>query len=126
MNIGKLKYRVTFRQPTKTQDSTGSYSVTYADAFSTWADVKQASSSVSVGSGKVLEYGQVMTESAYKIIIRARSQDFEPNQNWLIVYNGKTLAIKNVVEIDRNHLEITAAQDKRAETGNIGTNWVQS
>ena len=120
MNIGKLKYRVTFRQPTKTQDSTGSYSVTYGDAFTTWADVKQ------MRNEKVLEFGSVSAEAGYEIYIRARSQDFEPNQNWEVVYNGKTFQIHSVIEVDREYLKIVAFQDKRTETGNIGTNWVQS
>lgn len=119
MNIGKLKYRVTFRQATKTRDSVGGYTVAYSDVFSTWADVKQG-----VGT-KDLQFDMTSTEQVYQIIIRTRF-DFRPNQNWECTYNGKTLQIHNVVEIDKDVMKILAYENKRAETGNIATDWSQA
>ena len=123
MNIGKLKYRVTFRQPTATEDSVGGFSASYANVQTTWANVEQMSGRFS--DSKELQFGAVSAESGYEITVRTRF-DVRPNQNWEIVYNGKTLQIHSVVEVDKKTLVFVAYQNKRAETGNIATDWSQS
>lgn len=111
VKTGELDRRITFRQGTQTKNTSGGVSVSYADVFSTWAKVV-------VMRGEQLDIGTERDiRRPYKITIRTR-HDYYPNERWQIVYNGITLKIDSLTEVDKYTIEIVAYELERSETGN--------
>lgn len=108
VNIARMRDRITFEEATKTPDGIGGFTLAWATAFSTWADVQE------VRGNREMRFGQIAYNIPYEITLRFRNGDTsEPLNKYRILYNGEYLTIHSIIDKHESTIKILAYSTTR-------------
>lgn len=107
VKIGSMDRRITFREPTETQSSTGATS-------STWADVATVFASV-MANGLGTERMAMEKETTFNrkfFVIRYRT---DITEKMILIYESKEYDIKSIQEVDGTRKRFLKIQGEKRE-----------
>ena len=92
LNAGELWTRVTLQKPTTSKNEVGEATLLWSDFQTVWANVQ------ALGGREAQRYAETVGLSTHKLTIRYVSA---LTTSYRVVYNGRTLEIGQINELDR-------------------------
>lgn len=106
VTIGQMDKRITLRQPTKTDDTSGGKTAAYADWFTTQAQV------IKMNTKRALDYGFDAVNETFDVYIYWRSSMSALTKDTRITWEGKDFGLTPGERLDSNkniyHFTMTA------------------
>jgi len=92
LNAGELWTRVTLQKPTTSKNEVGEATLSWSDFQTVWANVQ------ALGGREAQRYAETVGLSTHKVTIRYVTS---LTTSYRVVYNGRTLEIGQINELDR-------------------------
>lgn len=98
MRAGKLDRRVTFQTKTETKESDGGVSVTWADTFTTWANVLELKGKEKYEASQLVDKADIKLKIRYRTNVNVKMR-FVYSDNFYDIYSISELGRQDGLEI---------------------------